>query len=334
MMNPSSGRGPVDRRAFLTFGLGGLVVAALPRALAGRKRVVSRTVPVMATIAEIRVVVDGEREVPRAEAAIAAALDELYAVDRTMTRFSRNSEVGRANVEAASHAVPLGAATAAVVARALHWADRSGGIFDPCLGEASELWDVRRRHEPPAVREVRRFAGRGLYRRLELDRAGGGTRVYYHSPDIALDLGGIAKGWAVDRAADALRAHGVRDGLVNLAGHLYALGQSERGDAWEVGVQSPTDPNGIVARFPLSDGAVATSGDYRQFFDYHGRRFHHILDPRTGEPRVTGEHTVTVWAPTCIDADAGATAVFGTTREQAAALLAAAAPHARLMHSL
>ncbi len=89
-----------------------------------------------------------------------------------------------------------------------------------------------------------------------------------------------------------------------------------------------------MARFPLTDGAVATSGDYRQFFDYHGRRFHHILDPRTGEPRVTREHTVTVWAPTCLDADAGATSVFGATREQAVALLARATPDARLVHSM
>ncbi len=334
MTNPTGGRSPLDRRTFLTLGIGGLVVASLPKALAGRRRVVSRTVPVMATIAEIRVVVDGERDIPRAEAAIDAALEELYAVDRAMTRFSRYSEVGRANVEAAAHAVPVGAATAAVVGRALHWAECTGGRFDPCLGEAEELWDVRRRREPPPAREVRRFAGRWLYRQLELDGTAGGARVFYHSRDIALDLGGIAKGWAVDRAADALRAHGVRDGLVNVAGHLYALGRSERGDAWEVGVQSPSDPNGIVARFPLTDGGVATSGDYRQFFDYHGRRFHHILDPRTGEPRLTGEHTVTVWAPSCIDADAGATAVFGATREQAGALLAAAAPGARLVHSL
>ena len=156
--------------------------------------------------------------------------------------------------------------------------------------------------------------------------------LYYHTSDIGLDLGGIAKGWSVDRAADALRARGIRDALVNVAGHLYAIGHSERGDAWEIGVQSPTDPNGIVARFPLTDAAVATSGDYRQFFDYKGRRFHHILDPRTGEPRLTGEHSVTVRAPSCIDADAGATAVFGTSPERARAMLAAAAPGSILLH--
>ena len=341
MMNPfasrreSDERAPLDRRSFLALGMGGLVLASVPVAIASSKRrVVSRTVPVMATIAEIRVVVDGERDVPRAEAAIEAALEELYAVDRAMTRFSRHSEVGRANLEAARQPVGVGAATAAVVERALHWASCSGGAFDPCMGEVSDLWDVRHRHEPPAQREVRRFAGRSLYTQLEVGRRSGSAMLYYHTADIGLDLGGIAKGWSVDRAAAALRARGIRDALVNVAGHLYAIGQSERGDAWEIGVQSPTDPNGIVARFALTDAAVATSGDYRQYFDYKGRRFHHIMDPRTGEPRLTGEHSVSVRAERCIDADAGATAVFGAPPEKARAMLAAAAPDARLIHSI
>ncbi len=331
LMPDSAGRGPLDRRHFLALGVGGLVVAALPRAIAGRGRgLVTRTVPVMGTIANVRVVHD---DVDRAERAIDAAVEELYRVDRTMTRFSRHSEVGRANVEAATRPVAIGAATAAVVERALFWAERSGDSFDPCLGEACALWDVEHRREPPPEGEARRFAGGGLYRQLEVSRHQGETIVYYHSPAIALDLGGIAKGWAVDRAVDALRAQGIRDAIVEAGGDLYAMGHSERGDAWEIGVQSPTNPHEIVARFALTDRAVATSGDYRRFFDYHGRRYSHLLDPRTGEPRQTREHSVSVEAETCMDADAGATAVFGTPRERAQALLAAAVPGARLVHS-
>ncbi len=330
LMPESAGRGPLDRRHFLALGVGGLVVAALPRALAGaRRHLVTRTVPVMGTIAEIRVVHDDSR---LAERAIDAAVEELYRVDRTMTRFSRHSEVGRANVEAASHPVALGAATAAVVERALFWAERTGGSFDPCLGEACALWDVEHRHVPPPAAEARRFAG-GLYRQLELGRRHDQTMVYFHSPRVGIDLGGIAKGWAVDRAVDALRAHGIRNAIVEAGGDLYAMGHSERGDAWEIGVQSPTNPHEILARFPLTDRAVATSGDYRRFFDYHGRRYSHLLDPRTGEPRQTREHSVSVEAETCMDADAGATAVFGASREQAQALLAGAMPGARLIHS-
>ncbi len=330
MTNPSD-RGRLDRRSFLTLGIGGLVVASMPRALSARRQAVSRTVPVMGTIAEIRVVYD-DRDEARAEAAIDAALAELYAVDRTMTRFNRLSQVGVANLEAAKHPVAIGAATAAVVERALHWANRTGGAFDPCLGAVCELWDVTHRRVPPPEGEVQPLAGRSFYEHLELGRRGGEPMVYFHAPGLALDLGGISKGWAVDRAVDALRVHGVRNAYVNCGGDLYALGVSERGDPWEIGVQSPTDPRGLVARFPLSDRAVATSGDYRQFFDYHGRRYSHLMDPRTGAPRRTPEHSVTVAAALCVDADAGATAVFGAAPAAAAALLGAAAPGTILLH--
>ena len=332
MMKPDlSGHGPLDRRHFLAMGIGGLVVASLPRALSAKSRLVTRTVPVMGTIAEIKVVHD---DVQLAERAIDAALNELYAVDRTMTRFSRHSEIGRANLEAARRPVVVSAATAAVVERALHWAEHTAGTFDPCLGEVCQLWDVEHRQAPPAQGEVRHFAGEGLFRLVDLDRRGGERVVYFHSRDVALDLGGIGKGWAVDRAVDALRAHGIRDAVVNAGGDLYAMGNSERGDPWEIGVQSPTDPHALAATLRLSDAAVATSGDYVRFFDYHGRRYHHIMDPRTGAPRVTKEHSVSVRAATCMDADAGATAIFGCDPVHAQSLLAGAASGARLVHSI
>jgi thiamine biosynthesis lipoprotein len=101
---------------------------------------------------------------------------------------------------------------------------------------------------------------------------------------VGLDLGGIAKGHAVDRAAAAIRALGVRDALVVAGGDLVALGRSEAHEAWRVGVRSPSDPAGIVDVLDVSDAAVATSGDYERFFEWGGRRYHHILDPRTGRP--------------------------------------------------
>jgi len=228
----------------------------------------------------------------------------------------------------------LGAATATVVERALHWAEHTDGSFDPCLGEVCQLWDVEHRQVPPPQGEFRHFAGESLFRHVELDRRGGERVVYFHSPDVALDLGGIGKGWAVDRAVAALRAHGIRDAVVNAGGDLYAMGHSERGDAWEIGVQSPTDPRATVATFKLTDAAVATSGDYLRYFEYHGRRYHHIMDPRTGAPRVTSEHSVSVRAATCMDADAGATAVYGCDPARAQTLLTNAAHGARLIHSI
>ena len=144
----------------------------------------------------------------------------------------------------------------------------------------------------------------------------------FSDPDVGLDLGGIAKGYAVDRAAEAMRASGVRDGLVKAGGDLVALGRSERDEPWRIGVRDPNSPDGIVSEFDLSDGAAATSGDYERFFDHGGRRYHHILDSDTAAPRRALFHGVTVTAGTCIEADASATAAFGRARPAAEAMVA------------
>ena len=327
-MTNGSDRRP-SRREFVALGVGALVVAATPGLLRPRRITVRRTVPVMGTLAEIAVVHRDERY---AHAAIDAAIAELRGVDDAMTRFRPDSEVGRANRLAALEPVPVSAATAAVIAAGLMWADRSGGAFDPCLGGAVRLWDVGRRTVPPSEREVRRFAGRGLYRSLELGRRGGEDVVLYHDPDIALDLGGIAKGWGVDRAAAALREWGITDALVNVGGDLQALGVSPEGDPWEVGVRDPGDATRLAARFRLSDRAVATSGDYEQFFDHAGRRYHHLLDPATGEPRRGTGHSVTIAADRCMDADAAGTAVFGMDRAAAERTIAGVDPRAVVLH--
>ena len=106
----------------------------------------------------------------------------------------------------------------------------------------------------------------------------------FHDEDMGIDLGGIGKGYGVDRAVAVLREWGFQNGLVNVGGDLYAMGVSEDGDPWNVGVRSPDDPQGLVANLAMSDQAVATSGDYHQYFEHDGRRYHHLLDPTTGAP--------------------------------------------------
>ncbi len=329
MKNPESDRRPT-RREFISLGLGAFVVAATPGVIRPRRaRLVRRTIPVMGTIAEVGVV---HTDVRRAEAAIDAALAELRAVDRTMTRFSDHSEVGRANLEALKRPVPVSAATATVVASALDWASKTDGAFDPAIGRAVRLWDVKHRQAPPAEGEVRSVARSGLYRALELGRHGGSDVLLYHDPAVSLDLGGIAKGYAVDRAVAALREMGIENALVNAGGDLYAMGMSEDGDAWEVGVRDPANPAGLIARFRMSDRAVATSGDYEQYFDYRGRRYSHLIDPGTGAPRRTAEHSVTVAADRCIDADAGGTAAFGESAAAGDRLVRRVDPRAELLY--
>jgi thiamine biosynthesis lipoprotein len=321
----------VNRREMLVLGVGAFVVSTVPLALGRRDRVVRRTMPVMGTLAEIAVV---HREPAVAHAAIDAAIAELQAVDGRMTRFSAASDVGRANRRAATEAVAVDPTTAAVLREALAWAQSSEGAFDPALGRATGLWDVGHRTVPPAERAFRRLAGRRLYRAVDVGAWQGRDAVRFADGDVALDLGGIAKGFGVDRAADALRARGIDRGLVNVGGDLYALGEPEPGTPWVVGIQSPEDPTRVLERLTARDSAVATSGDYLQYFAHEGRRYHHLLDPGTAAPRRTPVHSVTVVAATCVAADAAATAVYGMPADRASRLLAARAPGAYVARTI
>ncbi len=332
MIDPKrSGQSFPSRREFVALGIGAYVVVSLPATLRRRRALVRRSVPVMGTIADIAVV---HRDARYAQAAIDAAIAELRHVDRTMTRFSETSEVGLANLKAASQPVHISRQTARVLEEALRWAEASDGAFDPCLGRATALWEVGVRSEPPPAHQVGELAGRRLYRSLELGRLAGEPVVVFGDLDVAIDLGGIAKGYGVDCAVEALRSYGIYNGLVNVGGDLFALGVSEDGDPWKVGIRDPDDPDGLVGTVEVSDRAVATSGDYIQYFQHAGRRYHHILDPRTGEPRSAGMRSVTVMADDCMSADAAGTAVFGMAHPDAERLLRRRALGAGIVHSV
>ncbi len=316
-----------SRRDVIALGVGAFVVALVPLARRRPRPLVRRTLPLMGTIAEIAVV---DRDARHGQAAIDAAFDELRTVERAMTRFDDASDIGRANRLAAHDGVRVGPATAAVVAEALAWAASSDGAFDPAVGRLVETWDVTHRHEPPPAEALRPLAARRLHRFVDVSTAPGREAVRFTDPAVALDLGGIAKGWGVDRAVDALRRFGIAGALVNVGGDLYALGEGAEGP-WRVGIRSPFEPERLVGRLELSDAAIATSGDYFQYFTWRGRRYHHLLDPATGAPRRAAEHSITVLAATCLRADAAATAAFGMAEPAAARLLAARAPGATVV---
>jgi len=322
------GHPSMTRRQLLALGGSAFVLALAPAALLRRRRqLVTRTIPVMGTIAKV-VVVHGDRA--EAERAIDLAFERLRWVDQTMSRFQSTSDIGRTNAEAWREAVSVHPATAFVVAEALRWAEVTDGRFDPGLSRLMDVWDVGHRHAPPPHEAFARFAGRKLYRAIAVDEWRGQPVVRFTNRETGIDLGGIAKGYAVDRAIDALRACGIRDAVVDAGGDLYAMGRSEDGDAWRVGVRSPKDPARIDGVLKLLDEAVATSGDYFQYFDYRHRRYHHIMDPSLAEPRLTTEHSVSIRADRCITADVAATAVFGLDPAAADRLLARVAPGARI----
>jgi thiamine biosynthesis lipoprotein len=281
----------------------------------------------MGTMADIAVV-HGNRTL--AQAAISAAIAELQQTERWMTRFDQHSDVGRANRLAAAEAVTVTPATAAVVARALGWAEASDGAFDPCLVRAIEVWDVGNSHEPPPDDALTRLAGRRLYRGLDASDWQGRPALRFTDPDVGLDLGGIAKGYGVDRAVEVLRRHGIEHAIVNVGGDLYAMGAGVAGEPWRVGVRSPEHPDRTVTMLPVQDRAVATSGSYLQYFESRGRRYHHLLDPTTAAPRACTMQSLTISAGSCMTADAAATALFGAPAAHADRVLARHAGDARV----
>jgi len=311
MLNDLFPRHPT-RREFLTIGTGLFVAVSMPLALRRRMPLVRRTLPLMGTIAEVQV---AHRDPRLAEDAIDAALAELAWVERTMTRFRPDSDIGRANLGAARDGVLVSAETALVIEAALRWASVSDGNFDPALGSASELWDVLHRHQPPPEGAVERLASRGFWRKVDLSPAGAGFMVRFEDRDVHLDLGGIAKGYGIDRATGALRSRGIEHAIVTVGGDLYALGHAPDGAPWEVGIRDPHDLGALAGRLAVSDRAVTTSGDYERFFSWRGVRYHHLIDPGTAAPRRTPIHSVTVQGDNCMNADAAATAVFGMNAE-------------------
>lgn len=320
-------RAQIGRREFVGLGLGAFVVASIPFVRHRPVGVVRRTVPVMGTIAQFAVV---HRNPEEAHAAIDAAIDELLWVERTMTRFTDTSDIGRANLFAANDGVIVTAETAYVTREALRWAAALDGRYDPAIGAVCKLWDVKNRHEPPAADRVAELADRRFHRSVEIGTLHGAPVLRYHDSGAGLDLGSIAKGFGVDRAVRALRKFGIEKAVVVAGGDLYALGTSPSGDPWSIGVQSPMDERAIVGTLELSDRAVATSGTYRQFFRYRGHNYHHIMDPATAQPRETATQSLTVIADSVMHADASTTALFGMTESEITGALARNLPGAQL----
>ena len=319
------------RRDFLGLALGAFVVAAVPLARRRPVGVVRRTIPVMGTLAQFAVV---HRDPAYAHAAIDAAVDELLWVERTMTRFTDSSDVGRANLLAYRDAVVVAPATALVVSEGLRWAGALDGRYDPAAGAVVALWDVKNKHEPPPDARVAELRARRFHRAVEVGTSAAGAVLRYHDDDARLDLGSIAKGYGVDRAVAALRRMGIEKAIVVAGGDIYALGTAPDDAPWTIGIQSPADERAIAGTLSLADRAVATSGTYRQFFRHRGRRYHHIMDPATAAPRDTPMQSLSIVADTVMQADAATTALFGLPEAEILRALGRNLPGAQLARML
>jgi thiamine biosynthesis lipoprotein len=240
-------------------------------------------------------------------AAFESAFDEFDRLDRLMSVWIPESDVERINAAAGRHPVTMSAEVAEVLQLARQVSEWTGGKFDVTFGAMSGLWkfdhDQDNRVPPAADVDARRALVD--YRDLEIDPVGG--TAFLRRAGMRVHLGGIGKGYAVDRAAAILRTRGVRHFMIQAGGDLYAAGR--RGDRpWRVAVRDPRADR-MFAALDLVDSTFSTSGDYERFFFDAGIRYHHILDPDEGRP-ARGCRSVTVVADRAVIADALSTGVF------------------------
>jgi thiamine biosynthesis lipoprotein len=288
-----------------------LLPACAPRlASAAEPRVVARTFAVMGTEATFSAWTDDEALAVRA---FDAAHDEIRRIELLMTDWERPgqapSDIVRINKAAGKSAVKVDPETIAVIQKSLEMSARSEGAFDITFAAMKGLWkfDEDMDHTIPTADEIDRRRKLINWRDVIVDARAGTVKL--RRPGMRMGLGGIAKGYAVDRCAAVLRDHGLRDFMVQAGGDLYVAG-SKGAKSWMVGVRDPRGgPTAIIARMPIRDHAFSTAGDYERGFVLEGRRYHHIIDPKTGYP-ATASRGVTIFAPNAFLADALDDAVF------------------------
>lgn len=246
----------------------------------------------------------------QAAGAITAAFDEVRRVDAFLSHYKPGSELSRVNRDAARGAVAISAEFAELLASCQRYTADSHGAFDIAVGALVDAWGFYKgQGSKPSRFELwwsRRSSGS---RHVELDLAG--RTIRFRRRGLRLDPGGFGKGYAVDRAVRVLRDYGIERALVSSGtSSVFALGSppaTPRG--WPLDLRSPTAPQAAAETLVLRDEAVSTSGSYEKFFEDGGKRYSHILDPRTGRP-AEGIDSVSVVAARTLDTEAWSTALF------------------------
>lgn len=260
----------------------------------------------MGTLCEIKVFFHDEAQ---AQAAIGKALDELARLEALMTTWRTDSDISRINAAAGQTAVVVAPETFEVIKQSQWVAELTGGAFDITIGAFHGLWKFDEDNDGslPRPLDVKRRLELVNYKDVLLDESD--RSVMLKRAGQRITLGGVAKGFAVDGAVSVLRRQGIHNFIVQAGGDLFAAGM--RGDRpWRVGIQDPRGPRGqIVYRVELSDQAFNTSGDYERYIIKDGKRYHHILDARTGFP-AQGVRAVTLLAKTAFMADLFDTALL------------------------
>jgi thiamine biosynthesis lipoprotein len=274
----------------------------------------------MGTTVSLNVWLDPGKDPRDAGAAMQAAFAEIARIESVMSEWQPQSELSKWNAAAGGEPVALSPELFTVLKRSREISEITGGAFDVTFYGVGQLWKFDRGAKPPSAEAIAAKLGLVGWRDIELHDDGRGRLA---RPGMKVGLGATAKGYAVDRASAVLRDRGFANHVVEGGGDTYVSG-TKNGKPWMVGVQNPgaklqregglqpqQKPSVVLGALPSSDRSVVTSGDYERFFEYEGRRYAHILDPRTGWPvdASRSPQSVTLVAANATDADAYCTAV-------------------------
>lgn len=264
-----------------------------------------KTETIMGTEVSVTVVSESPEA---AESAIEAALAEVRRLDRMMSLYIEESEITKVNMAAGTGPVKVSPEMMEVIESALGISRLTHGAFDITVGPLIVLWQMRLKEgRVPGDEEISEIRRRVRWEEIELNKKN--STVFIKRPGMIIDLGGVAKGYAADRAAAVLAGRGIKNGIVSIAGDIRVMGRRPDGSAWRIGIQHPRDREKTLAVLELSDISISTSGDYERFKIVGKKRYHHIIDPRTGRPS-EGVISVTVIGDRGVVIDPLTTALF------------------------
>lgn len=237
------------------------------------------------------------------------AYREMQRIDDLLAWQKPGSEIAKINAAAGKQPVHISEETFAILKRAVNYARKLDGLFDVTIGPVTTLWGFSNPEGAhlPQKNDIVDSLALVNYRDLLLNTSD--TTAFLKKKGMRLDLGGIAKGYAIDRGSAILKEKGITNFILNAGGDIYVSGQKDKNTQWKVGVKDPRNGQKLIASFALKNYAVATSGDYERFIIVNGHRYHHIIDPRNGYPGSLSQSSTT-FASTAEEADVMATYLF------------------------
>ena len=282
-------------------------VVALPRAAHAEWH--KRTDAIMGT----RIYVElWDTDAPHGEACIDAVMAEMRRIDELMSHYKPESELSSINQHAADAPVVVDKELFDLIKLSTHYSEITEGAFDITYASVGYLYNYPD-HVRPTEAQIKAALPAVNWRNMKFDDAH--HSVFFEHKGMRIDLGGIGKGYAVDRGIDILPKRGIQHAVVTAGGDSRIIGD-HMGRAWLVAIRHPDDPTKVVTRIPLSDAAMSTSGDYERYFDENGVRYHHIIDPKTGHS-ASKVRSATIIGPTATQTDGMSKTAFVLGPEKA-----------------